>query len=74
VTNPTSSKPDGHSFHPCLSQQGAVPRRTFEIFREYVKETLEVRALQIPKDVQDGIREIYGEEELLRRTAEQCRN
>jgi len=30
----------------------------------------EVRAMQIPKDVQEGIKEIYGEDELLRQIAE----
>jgi len=35
--------------------------------RNYLQE---VRAMEIPKDVQEGIREIYGEDELLRQIAE----
>jgi hypothetical protein len=46
-----------HSFH--VELPGAA--------RNYFQE---VCAMQIPKDVQEGIREIYGEDELLRRIAE----
>src|SRR5260370_42629926 len=57
---------------PSKGVQAAAPRIPAAVYppgatRNYFQE---VRAMQIPKDVQEGIREIYGEDELLRQIAE----
>ena len=55
---------------PCISISPRPPGGSVELLPPPRKNLREVKAMEIPTDVQEGIREIYGEDELLRQIAE----